>query len=62
MVGKERDRFCGRLFDPMALNRVPRLEATFYGCGEEEKEQDPVLSVSEAAWRVLSGVEVDQPR
>lgn len=61
-VGKERDRFCSPMFDPMALSRVSGLEATFSGCGEEEKGRDPVLSVSEAAWRVFSGVEVDQPR
>lgn len=61
-VGKERDKFCSPMFDPMALSRVPGLETTFSGCGEEEKGRDPVLSVSEAAWRVFSEVKVDQPR
>ena len=59
-VGKERHRFCDPLFDPRVLKHVTGLEATSFGHSEKEKEQNPVLSVSEAAWRVLSGVEVDQ--
>jgi len=59
-VGKERHRFCDPLFDPRVLKHVPGLEATLFGHSEKEKEKNPVLSVSETAWRVLSRVEVDQ--
>ena len=59
-VGKERHRFCDPLFDPRVLKHVPGLEATLFGHSEKEKDQNPVLSVSEAAWHVLSRVEVDQ--
>ena len=59
-VGKERHRFCDSLFDPRVLKHVPGLETTLFGHSEKEGEQNPVLSVSEAAWRVLSRVEVDQ--
>ena len=59
-VGKERHRFCDPLFDPRVLKHVPGLEATLFGRSEKEKEQNPVLSVSEAASHVLSKAEVDQ--
>jgi len=59
-VGKERHRFCDPLFDPRVLKHVPGLEATLFGHNEKEKEQNPVLSVSEAAWRAVSRVEIDQ--
>ena len=59
-VGKERHRFCDPLFDPRVLKHVPGLEATSFGHSEKEKDENPVLSVSEAAWHVLSRVEVDQ--
>jgi len=59
-VGKERHRFCDPLFDPRVLKHVPGLETTMFGHSEKEKDQHPVLSVSEAAWHVLSRVEVDQ--
>jgi actin-related protein 9 len=59
-VGKERHRFCDPLFDPRVLKHVPGLEATLFGHSEKEKEQNPVMSVSEAAWHVLSRTEIDQ--
>lgn len=59
-VGKERHRFCDPLFDPRVLKHVPGLEATLFGHSEKEKDQRPVLSVSEAASHVLSRTEVDQ--
>lgn len=59
-VGKERHRFCDPLFDPRVLKHVPGFETTSFGHSEKEKDQHPVLSVSEAAWHVLSRVEVDQ--
>ena len=48
------------MFDPRVLKHVPGLEATLFGHSEKEKEQNPVLSVSEAASHVLSRAEVDQ--
>lgn len=69
-VGKERHRFCDPLFDPRVLKHVPGLhttifggcdrETTMFGYSEREMDRNPVLSVSEAAWHVLSRVEVDQ--
>ena len=61
-VGKERHRFCDPLFDPRVLKHVPGLEAASFGHSEKEKDQNPVLSVSEAASHVLGRVEVDQRR
>jgi len=51
-VGKEQHRLCDPFFDPRVPKHVPVLDARFFGHSEEEKEQNPVLSV--AAWRVLS--------
>ena len=43
-----------------SLKHVTGLEATSFGHSKKEKEQNPVLSVSETARHVLSRVEVDQ--